>query len=134
MKLNDLLEYSSKQVGATNTVEFHAARWRAEAKTNVNQIKIKKEFVHKLNAMAGDAYKNIDRKLQQSKLRKALFEVLTEADLPTFLNAAAVEIRQKTAFSSVGPVQKKKAPKEKQMTPCNHEVEKDARGCTCCRT
>ena len=107
------------QVRVTNTVEFHAARWRAEAKTNVNQIKIKKEFVHKLNAMAGDAYKNIDRKLQQSKLRKALFEVLTEADLPTFLNSPAVEILQEPAFSSVGPVQKKKAPKEKQMTPCN---------------
>ena len=113
MKLNDLPEYSSMQVGATNTVQFHAARWRAEAKTKVNKIKSKKEFVHKLNAMAGDAYKNIDRKLQLGKLRKVLLAVLTEDDLTTFLNAPAVEIRQEPAFPSVRVVRKKKAPKEK---------------------
>lgn len=113
LKMNSMSGYSSIQVGATNTVQFHAARWRTDAKTKVNKIKSKKEFLLKLNVLTSNSYKTIDRSMQLSGLRKAFNEMVTEADLETFLNAPAVQILQEPAFPSVGPVKKRSVTKEK---------------------
>lgn len=63
-----------------------------------------------MDALTGDAYKKIDRSVQLGALKKALLNILTEADLPTFLNAPEVEILQEPAFPSIGPAKRKKKP------------------------